>query len=321
MSKLTNNFQPNQRVCITILGYNNIHDTLDCLESISQLEGGQFPVLFIDNGSEDNSSDIVKKHFPSVNVLRLSSNLGFSGGTNEGLGWVCGQGYEFCLILNNDVILDQAMVNEMLSVADNHESCAVVMPRIIFIPPKVKTRGSRKNIWSDGGYYRKLPPTIKLKDNRRNINFEVPRTIEFAPGCALLIRCEVFEKVGSFDERFFLFYEDWDFSMRVRKAGLSIWCAPKALLYHKVSQSTMRNPYLYWENMGASMSLFFLKHFNRRQMRSNIWFRILSDFLFKPTNFRYLAAFWAGARKRNSVSRQNLSVTANSFFNKDPRGK
>ncbi|MDD3472496.1 MAG: glycosyltransferase family 2 protein [Syntrophaceae bacterium] len=321
MDKLTDNFQPNQRVCITVLGYNNIHDTLECLESISQLEGGQFPVLFVDNGSEDNSSDIVKKHFPSVHVLRLSSNLGFSGGTNKGLGWVCGQGYEFCLILNNDVMLDQAMVNEMLSVADNHENCAVVMPRIMFIPPKVKTVGSRKNIWSDGGYYRKFPPTIKLKDNRRNINFEVPRAIEFAPGCALLIRCEVLEKVGSFDERFFLFYEDWDFSIRVREACFSIWCAPAATLFHKVSMSTMKNPYFYWEHMGASMSLFFSKHFNRRLTRSNIWFRIIRDFFFKPTNFRYLAAFRAGARKGNSVSRQNLSVTANSFFNQGQGGE
>lgn len=296
MAKLTDNFQPNKRVCITVLGYNNIHDTLECLESIRQLEGGQFPVLFVDNGSEDNSSDIVKKHFPSVHVLRLPSNLGFSGGTNKGLEWVCEKDYEFCLILNNDVMLDQAMVNEMLSVADNHENCAVVMPRIMFIPPKVKTRGSRKNIWSDGGYYRKFPPTIKLKDNRRNINFEVPRTIEFAPGCALLIRCEVLEIVGSFDERFFLFYEDWDFSIRVREACFSIWCAPAATLFHKVSMSTMKKPYLYWEHMGASMSLFFSKHYNKQLAYANIWLWIIRDFVIHPKNMKYLNSFIRGLR-------------------------
>lgn len=305
---------PTQRVCITVLGYNNIHDTIECLESIAKLEGNQYPVVFVDNGSEDKSSECVGKIFPDLKIIRLPSNLGFSAGTNRGLEWVCKQGYEFCLILNNDVILDKAMVNEMLSVADYHKDCAMVMPRIMHFPLKVKNRNSRRNIWSDGGYYRKFPPSIKLKDNRRNINFNDARSIEFAPGCALLIRCEALDKVGLFDENFFLFFEDWDFSIRVRKADFSIWCAPQAILHHKVSRSTMKNPNLYWKHMGASMSMFISKHFNPQQARTNMCFRIMRDFFVKPTNFKYLASFRAGAKRRYQDGLENCPDIAEFFI-------
>lgn len=293
----TKNKKTTQRVSISVLGYNNLDDTIECLDSVFKLEGNQYPVVFVDNGSEDKSSESVEKFFHAVKIIRLPSNLGFAAGTNRGLEWVCKQGYEFCLILNNDVLLDKAMINEMLLVADQHEDCAVVMPRIFYLPLKVKNRKTRRNIWSDGGYYRNFPPSIKLKDNRRSKNFDNPRSIEFAPGCALLIKCAALEKIGIFDEKFFLFYEDWDFSIRVRKAGFSIWCAPKAVLYHKVSQSTMRNPNLYWEHMGSSMSLFFSKHFNKQQAFANIQFRILRDFILCIKNLRYLKPFLRGLRK------------------------
>lgn len=288
---------PKQRVCIIVLGYNNIHDTLECLESIAKLEGDQYPVVFVDNGSEDKSSEYVGKFFPDVKIIRLPSNLGFSAGMNHGLDLVCKQGYEFCLMLNNDVILDKAMVNEMLLVADHHENCAVVMPRIFYLPLKVRNRNSRRNIWSDGGYYRTFPPSIKLKDNRRNKNLDNPRPIEFAPGCALLISCVALKRIGFFDEKYFLFYEDWDFSIRVRKASFSIWCAPKAILYHKVSQSTMKDPNLYWEYMGSSMLIFFSKHFDKQQAIANIQFSILRDFVLRINNLRYLKPFLRGLRK------------------------
>lgn len=296
MTTLSKIYQQDQRVCLSVLGYNNIHDTIECLESIKQLDGGPYTILFVDNGSEDNSSEIVRGHFPDVNILKLSTNLGFSVGTNRGLEWAYGQGYNFCLILNNDVILDKDMVNEMISVADNHKDCAVVMPRIKHYPLKVNDRSSRENIWSDGGYYRKFPPSIKLKDNRRKINFDDPRVIEFAPGCALLIKCSALDSIGFFDENYFLFYEDWDFSLRVRETGFSIWCAPQAILHHKVSRSTMKNPFFYWKNMGESMSLFFYNHYNKSQARSHFWFRIIRDFIFRPKNLKYLKPFLRGAK-------------------------
>lgn len=312
---------PKQRVCIIVLGYNNIHDTLECLESIAKLEGDQYPVVFVDNGSEDKSSESVGKLFPDVKIIRLPSNLGFSAGMNHGLDLVCKQGYEFCLMLNNDVILDKAMVNEMLLVADHHENCAVVMPRIFYLPLKVRNRNSRRHIWSDGGYYRTFPPSIKLKDNRRNKNLDNPRPIEFAPGCALLIRCKALDKVGLFDERFFLFFEDWDFSIRVREAGFSIWCAPQAILFHKVSRSTLKDPDLYWKNMGASMSMFISKHFNKQRARTYMWFRILRDFFFKPTNFKYLASFRAGVKRRYQEGFENFPIVADFFIDQDYVGE
>lgn len=296
MTTISKYHQQDQQVCLSVLGYNNVQDTIECLESISQLDGGPYTILFVDNGSEDNSSEIVKGHFPEVNILKLSTNLGFSGGTNRGLEWARGQGCDFCLILNNDVILDKEMVNEMISVADDHKDCVVVMPRIKHYPLKVKDRSSRENIWSDGGYYRKFPPSIKLKDNRRKINFDSPRVIEFAPGCALLIKCSALDSIGVFDENYFLFYEDWDFSLRVREAGFSIWCAPQAILHHKVSRSTMKNPFFYWKNMGKSMSLFFYKHYNKSQARSHFWFSIIRDFIFRPKNLKYLKPFLQGAK-------------------------
>jgi len=282
-----------ENTAIVVLSYNNASDTLECLHSLVELEGGPYQTYLVDNGSTDNTVDMVQNQFPDVEILALGHNFGVPIGFNKGIIRALLDGFKYVLILNNDTVCDPKMVTEMLQVAQADHDCAIVMPKVCFYPPKNGPL-DRSDVWADGGYFRKFPPTIKLKDNRSQINFEIPRKIQYAPTCGLLMHKRVFDNIGLFDEGFFFFYEDWDFSERIRAAGLNIWIAPKALLWHKVSKSTSKDMSFYWQQMGESTARFMNRHYSKSGKFFQEGYLILRDFFLKPSNLKYLKNYRKG---------------------------
>lgn len=282
-------------VCICLVTYNNYKDTEECLKSLDTQTGGPYPIYIVDNGSTDETLSSISSKHPNVILTSLSTNHGFAYGANVGLRLAMKNGFKYCLLLNNDTIAERSMVQQLLKTANEHFDCAIVMPKILYYPPE-KSITDRKNIWSDGSYYRKFPPAILLKDKRRGIAFEIPRNIDFAVGCALLIRSSSLKNVGLFDERYFFFFEDWDFSWRTRKAGYSIFVSPQAILWHKVSKSTKKNVRLYWEKMGESLTIFTSTHLGSTSKFFFKLYAVLRDFIFKPKNLQYLPSFLKGFR-------------------------
>ncbi len=130
-------------------------------------------------------------------------------------------GYEYVFILNNDTVVDPDMLFELIKIAEKDENFSMAMPQILYYPPS-NQKVKREDIWSDGGYFRKFPPGIVHKDNRKTIDFSQPRLVDYVPTCGLLIHKRAFQQVGLFDPGYFFFFEDWDFSERVRSAGLTI---------------------------------------------------------------------------------------------------
>jgi len=286
-------------VAIVVLSYNNVSDTLECIASLEKIEGGPYHVYLVDNCSTDNTLDQVRQQYPLVEILALDSNLGVPIGFNKGIIKALSDGYNYVLILNNDTVSDPAMINELLKVAKRDDDCAIVMPKVCFYPPKAVPL-SRNEVWADGGYFRRFPPTILLKDKRKNIDFDNPRKIEYAPTCGLLIHRRAFENVGLFDEGFFFFYEDWDYSERLRSAGLNIWVAPDALLWHKVSKTTRKDMSFYWRQMGESTGRFMKRHFLHSERLFQQSYLIIRDFILKPYNIKYLIKYLQGLRAGNS---------------------
>jgi len=220
-------------------------------------------------------------------------------GFNKGIIKALRDGFEYVMILNNDTVSDPKMITEMLQVAQADHDCAIVMPKVCYYPPKERPL-TRSDVWADGGYFRKFPPTIKLKDNRSRIDFDNPRKIEYAPTCGLLMHKRVFDNIGLFDEGFFFFYEDWDYSERIRAAGLNIWIAPKALLWHKVSKATGKDMSFYWQQMGESTARFMNRHYSKSGKFFQEGYLILRDFFLKPSNFKYLKNYIKGLTIGNS---------------------
>jgi protoporphyrinogen oxidase/GT2 family glycosyltransferase len=295
---ITEDVEP-ENTAIVVLSYNNAADTMECLGSLSKLAGGPYHIYLVDNGSTDSTVDKVREQFPDVEVLALGHNFGVPIGFNKGIIKALRDGFEYVMILNNDTVSDPKMITEMLQVAQADHDCAIVMPKVCYYPPKERPL-TRSDVWADGGYFRKFPPTIKLKDNRTRIDFDNPRKIEYAPTCGLLMHKRVFDNIGLFDEGFFFFYEDWDYSERIRAAGLNIWVAPKALLWHKVSKATGKDMSFYWQQMGESTARFMNRHYSKSGKFFQEGYLILRDFFLKPSNFKYLKNYIKGLTLGNS---------------------
>ena len=234
------------------LNWNRRDDTLKCLESLYKLDFPNLRLLVVDNGSVDGSPEAIREHYPSVEQIMNERNLGFAGGFNQGLKYALNAGAEYILIVNNDTTVAPDMLNLLMNsiLPDN---VGVVSPIILYSskPYQIWSAGAGRNPW-----------TLELTENHgRNQNFSEITEREFLSGCGMLIKRVVLENVGLFDERFFMYYEDSDFALRVRQAGYKMLLVPQARMWHAVSQSsngTDSPNERYW--MGKSSVLFFRKH-------------------------------------------------------------
>ena len=242
-------------VYVITLNWNRLDDTLKCLESLEQLKYPNYRLLVVDNGSTDQSPEKIRDIFPSVEQILNRENLGFAAGFNQGLQFALKQNAEYILILNNDTFVQPDML-ELLIQSMEAEDVGVVSPLIFYAnaPDKIWSAGAGRNRW-----------TLELKENHgRHQKFSEITEREFLSGCGMLIKATILERVGLFDERFFMYYEDLDFALRIRQAGFRMLLVPKAQMWHAVSQSSEGSDSpneRYW--MGRSSVLFFRKHIRR----------------------------------------------------------
>lgn len=213
-----------------ILNWNGWRDTIECLKSLKAQEDVNIYCLVVDNHSTDDSCNKIQAQYPEIEVLKNPRNLGYPGGMNAGIQYLLNQGAKYILILNNDVIADHHMVKSLI----DHLSldAGVVAPAIYYV-------NSPDKLWSVGG---NIHPLFLEMLPKMKKNLELPNQVlqrDFLTGCALLIKSEVFEKTGFFDEIFFPgYYEDLDFCLRVRQKRYQMLLVPEAKLWHKVSTSS-----------------------------------------------------------------------------------
>jgi GT2 family glycosyltransferase len=183
-------------------------------------------MLLVDNGSTDGSLEIVCEAFPSVDVLALPQNRGFAAGTNAGIRSAMAAGADAVLLVNNDAIVAPDTVSKL--VAATNPLVGVVMPRIDL--------WSTKQLWHAGARRQGISPLPRAVRSR-DLTTGEPMAIDYAVGCVLLVRRQVFDRVGLFDERYFMYYEDLDFSTRVRASGFELAVVPTARAWHHVGAS------------------------------------------------------------------------------------
>jgi GT2 family glycosyltransferase len=275
-------------VYAVLLTYNHYEDTEECLRSLLTSEFQDLRVVVVDNASSDMTPEKIRLSLPEVHVIENKQNLGVPAGYNIGFEHALTNGADYILMLNNDTILDSHMISQLLEVAENDPEAGVLMPSVMYYEKK-------DQIWSSGGHYRSFPPSILLRDKRASINDPV-HLIEYAPSCGLLIHRRAFERVGLFDPGYFFWYDDWDFSERVRTHGLHIWSVPYAQMWHKVSRTTQGSQSeLFWKTYGTSITRFYRRH------GRPVWFSLpihigyiaLREFIWKR-NWKYLPLFWKG---------------------------
>ena len=242
-------------VYVLLLNWNDADNTLACLRSVYELDYANFCVLVVDNGSTDGSDQAIRQAFPQVEFIANEANLGFAGGANVGLDYAQQQGATYVLFINNDTILDPALLTEMVQVAETHPNAGVLTPKIYYYDDPTL-------IWAAGARQAPFPPRVKMIGLRRRDHprYDKPRRLDYATGCALLIRRTVLETVGGFDPIYWpIYHEDYDFCARVTKGGWEIWYVPTAKMWHKDAQS-QRGSGTKSFNLGKNIVPFYLRH-------------------------------------------------------------
>lgn len=219
-------------VCIVILNWNGLTDTLACLKSLSEITYQNYKVVVIDNGSVQNDASEIKKQFPQLELIRNEHNLGFTGGCNQGMSAALKMGMDYVVLLNNDTIVTKDFLGQMVGFYEKEPTAGMVSPLILYTDRRRVWFGGGKVVWGLIKHQHKGKPidTVKLP--------EEPFKTDYVPGTALLISTKLIGEIGMLDEKYFAYYEDLDWCWRAQRQGKNAFVVPSAIIYHKKSGST-----------------------------------------------------------------------------------
>lgn len=217
---------------IITVNYNGFADTCALIDSIT-FNDYPLEVIVVDNASNNNEATLLEQLYPQIKVIRSTKNLGFAGGNN--LGIKAAQG-KYLFFINNDTIFkpQTSDIRHLIFRLDADEKIGIVCPKIRF--------AWDNNPIQFAGY----TPLSSITMRNRSIGFgeedhgqyDTPHSTPYAHGAAMMVKREVIEKAGMMPECYFLYYEELDWSMMIRRAGYDIWYEPSCTIYHKESRTT-----------------------------------------------------------------------------------
>jgi hypothetical protein len=233
-----------KHVVISLLNFNSKKDTLECLHSLKDIDKKniKLTVVVVDNASKEefNIENGEIEGLPLV-VIKESKNLGFSGGNNVVINYALRNEADYVLALNSDTYVDKNFLEELLKTIEKDNLIGIVAPKIYFAPgyefhkEKYSQKEKGKVFWYAGGKidWANVTGYHRGVDEVDHQQYEKVEETEIATGCCMLIRKEVFRKVGLFEDKYFLYYEDSDLCMRVKRKGFKILYVPSSIIWHK----------------------------------------------------------------------------------------
>jgi GT2 family glycosyltransferase len=232
---------PTPRVLISILNWNGGDSTVECLRSVFELDYPAYAVTILDNGSVDGSLGRIADAFPLATVIKSATNRGFSGGHNLVIKDGLRNDFDYFWVLNNDAVVSPQSLSQIIACMEANRQIGLASPTIYFRdqPEKILFCGSRLNFAEQSVLY---PHTFDA----------VRRQEESAPQCmallgtALVLRRNVAEQVGGFNEKYFAYYEDTELSFRSAKAGFLNKVVFEASVWHAQPDRRRRPPHFFY---------------------------------------------------------------------------
>ena len=291
-------------VSICILNWNGSKLLEGCLQSlrdIGALNQVRYEIVVVDNGSSDDSVEMVRRQFPEVRLVTIAKNTSISAATNEGLRLGVGR---YSLILNNDIVMQKDSLDQMVQFLDKNPRAGIIAGRLLnpdgstqrnYYPGQLPTFTfvlaslvGLHRVWGQGA-----------SGGRAEWDADKACRMEQVPGACMMVRREVFQQIGFWDSDFTCWYEDVDFCRRGLQAGWELWYVPEARVVHYggatfrelgISQKTI------WRFHG--LLRYSAKHFSRVQNVIVRFFVVLTFLLRLPR--AALLSIWPRAEVRRT---------------------
>jgi hypothetical protein len=286
---------------VIIVNYNVKEFLLNLLHSVEKASSNiSKEIIVIDNASDDGSVEAIKQKFPSVRLIENKSNVGFGKANNQGLKIAQGK---YLLFINPDCIVSEDTFTKMISFFDSHPDCGLAGCKILNSDGTLQLacRRSFPGPWTSftkvTGLSNLFPKSkIFARYNLTYLDENKTYEVDAVSGSFMMMRKDVYEKTGGFDEKFFMYGEDLDLCYRVQKSGFKVYYVHDTQVIHYKGESTKRSNLDDTKLFYDAMHLFVKKHLSSFPLveiilRSAIGFRKLFAFLGK----RRLALFTAFA--------------------------
>jgi len=248
---------------IIIVNFNTCELLKNCLDSVYlHTKDLNFEIIVVDNASSDNSLLTVKEKFPHVKLIENSKNVGFARANNQGIEISTGK---YILLLNSDTLLINNVLPNLVALLEKKQNFGIVGPQVLN-----EDKSLQFSFGNFPGIQAELERTFLLENrltrkrmlNDKRIFAQDAFPVNWVSGCCLMIRRNVYEKIGGLDEQFFLFNEEADWCLRALKAGWPTCYDPGSQIIHYGGKSTQKNYYTFVLSRYHSRLLFIKKHYS-----------------------------------------------------------
>lgn len=274
-----------EKVTVILVNYNGRKYLKNCLDSLKGQTYSNMSVLVVDNNSEDDSVKFLGKYYPEIEIISCIQNHGFAKANNIGIRNAIGHGADYIMLLNVDTSIDSRLIEYLMEEAGND----------VITVPKIYSDKRHMKIWYAGGEVDYVNgDSYHTTQGGENI----VREVSFACGCCMLIHKDIIDRIGLLDEKYYLYYEDTDWSIRFKKANIRIKYVSQAKMWHKIGGSGGEKGALYKTYYLTRNQLYLIKKF-QDCMQINIYkktLQILKNGFLPETDKEKRKYIWLGVR-------------------------
>ena len=265
------------KIAIVILNWNGEAMLRQYLPSVLQYSRDEATVYVADNGSNDNSLDLLRNHFPDCHIIELGQNWGFAEGYNRALAQIDA---EYYLLLNSDIEATHHWLTPLLEFMDTHPNVAACQPNLLSMADhdRFEYAGACGGFLDRYGYPFCRGRLFETVENDNGQYDEASPTL-WATGAALLVRARIYKEVRGLDARFFAHNEEIDLCWRMRIKGYEVWCLPDSHVYHLGGGTLPKgNPMKTFLNFRNNLTMLY-KCLPQRDLRRVMLVRWLLDYV------------------------------------------
>jgi hypothetical protein len=217
----------NSKIAIIIVNWKQYQLTKLCLYSLLKIKYDNYQIILIDNESNPKELKKIKNQFDKIITFPNQKNLGFTGANNVGIEYAIKNDFEYVMLINNDTEVEKNFINPLIELLEKNQNFGAAQPLIL-------NYYNRNKVWSAGGFLNKFFGYTYVIKSPEGIK----KNIDWITGCCFFLRTDVIKKIGLLDENFFAYYEDVDWSIRIKNAGYDLAFVKSSVVYHHGSKSS-----------------------------------------------------------------------------------